>query len=154
MQTIFKIEGREFRPMKTGSFSHDIWLMQRVRAAGLGDIQIADGESENAFMERIAAQAWESGLMLELLGGSLLEVGKDPKEWTPAMALANAEFFGNVTDEDSKNTLRAQVGGILFYFFTTALSSSKTLMKSLEKTNPAGERQGTEGPSTTGIGAI
>jgi hypothetical protein len=153
MQNNIVIEGRAFKPMKNGTFAHDIWLMQRARASGLADIQISATETEDQFVERLAAKAWESGAMLELLAGTLIPEELEASDWTPELAKTVAQFFANVTDEQSKATLRSQIGGLLFLFFMDALSSLQTSRKSGEVTNPAGERQGNEGLSTTEIGA-
>lgn len=152
MQKII-IEGREFVPIKNGTFAHDIWLMQRVRAAGLSQIRIADNETEDAFIERIAAAAWESGSVLELLGGSLIPANVPAVNWSPELAEECAAFFGAVTDEESKKQLRMQIGGILFYFFINGLSASKTSPKYGAKTYPEGEPQENAGLSTMATGA-
>lgn len=151
MQSI-TVDGRQFRPIKNGTFAHDIWLMQRVRNAGLATLHIDAGETEDAFMERIATAAWESGAVLELLGGAMVPAELKDTDWTAAIALDSAKFFGSITDEDSKQRLRTQIGGILFYFFISGLSSSKTSTKSGAPTDPEEEPHETEASFISAIG--
>jgi len=75
------------------------------------------------------------------------------KDWTPELAAETTRFFGRVTDEESKKQLRMQIGGVLFYFFVTALSSSKISTKSGTPKEVVGERHGTVDAQITGIGA-
>jgi len=148
------IEGRQFKPIKNGTFEHDIWISRKVREAGLANVQLNDGETPDEFMERLAAIAWGSGAVLDILGGTLMPAEHDARDWTPEMATATARFFANVTDEEGKKQLRMQIGGILFFFFASALSSSQTSRKSGTPMPSEGEeRQETEGASATGIGA-
>lgn len=153
MQTL-KIDGREFKPIKNGTFEHDIWLMQRVRAAGLAELKIMPEETEEHFIERVAQSAWESGAILELLGGALIPAHLEASDWTPEMALASGKFFGSVTNDEGKAILRRQIGGILFYFFITGLSSSKTSTKSgPTMPDPEDEPSESGAASTSAIGA-
>lgn len=124
------IEGRQFKPIKNGTFEHDIWLMSRVRQAGLGSLRISDGETEDSFIDRIAYQAMGSGHIFELLGGTLIPGEIEAIDWTPAIATESAKFFAKLTTDEGKSVLRRQIGAVLFYFFTSGLSSSKTLTKS------------------------
>lgn len=124
------IEGRKYVPIKNGTFAHDIWITKKVREAGLSNIHIDEGETQDDFIDRLAVAAWESGVVLEILGGLLMPAEIEAKNWTPDLAKKTSEFFGNVTDDESKKKLRMQVGGVLFYFFVSALSSSKTSTKS------------------------
>lgn len=148
------IEGRAFEQIKNGTFTHDIWVTRKVREAGLADAALREGESHDEFIERLATIAWESGAVLEILGGMMMPAGIDPKEWTPALAAQTAEFFGNVTDEASKRELRMKIGGILAFFFVSALSSSPTSTKSSATAKGEDARRATEDASNTGIGDI
>ncbi|CAJ0862080.1 hypothetical protein R77567_01615 [Ralstonia sp. LMG 32965] len=145
------IQGREFVPMKNGTFAHDIWITRKTREAGLADIRQEPGESHDQFIERIAAIAWGSGAMLEILGGTLLPAGMEPKDWTPEVAAATGAFFGSVTDEASKRQLRSQIGGVIFLFFVSGLSSSETSPKSSPEMGED-EPHATGDASTWGIG--
>lgn len=148
------IEGKRFEPMRNGSFAHDIWLTKKIREAGLSNIAIRDDESEDEFIERIALSAYESGAALDMLGGLFVPAGTDPRVWTPGMAKDTADFFGNVTDPESKRELRKQIAAALFYFFASALASSKTSPKSgPQGMKEASERHATEDASASAIGA-
>lgn len=147
------IEGKRFVTLQNGTFAHDIWLTRKIREAGLANIKIEDGETEDAFIDRIAKAAYESGEALQMLGGLLIPAGTDPRQWTPQMAQQLAEFFGNVTDPQSKQVLRTQIASALFYFFLSALASSKTSPKFGTKTTTEGERHATEDAPTSEIGA-
>lgn len=146
------IEGKRFVTMQNGTFAHDIWLTRKIREAGLAGIAIGDDESQDQFIERIAISAYESGVALDLLGGLFLPAAVEPRDWTPELAAQTSEFFGNVTDPDAKQALRMQIASALFYFFASALASSKTSPKSGAK-KEADERHATEAASTSEIGA-
>lgn len=148
------IEGRKFKPVKNGTFAHDIWITRKVREAGMSNVGLEEGETQDEFIDRFAARLWESGALLEILGGLLMPSDIEPKDWTPEMAKATSDFFGNVTEDESKKFLRMQAGGVLFYFFATALSSSKTSTKSGPVTGTeVGEHRATEDASITETGA-
>jgi hypothetical protein len=148
------IEGKEFVPVHNGTFAHDIWLTAKVREAGLSDLRIGEDETEDQFIERIAVTAFESGKALELLGGLFMPAGTDARAWTKELAAKTSEFFGNVTDAESKKTLRTQIASALFYFFVNALASSKTSQKSGQVTmKEVDERQETVDAASTEIGS-
>ncbi len=146
------IEGRRFLPITNGTFAHDIWITRKIREAGLAGIAMRDGETQDEFIERIAASAYESGVALELLGGLFIPAGVEARDWTRQMAADTSAFFGAVTDPDAKQALRMQIASALFYFFASALASSTTSPKSGEATGK-GERRATEDASTTATGA-
>lgn len=154
MSSEILIEGRAFVPVKNGTFAHDIWVTNKVRESGLGEIVMAEGEDHNAFIEHVARKAWESGAILELLGGLYVPAGMTAKDWTPALAAETSAFFADVTDEDSKQQLRQQIGSLLFYFFANALSSSATSPKSGMSTETESAPRATEDAGTSEIGAL
>lgn len=147
------IEGKRFVPMQNGTFAHDIWLTRKIREAGLAGIAIGDDETQDEFIDRIAVSAYESGLALQLLGGLFIPAGTEARDWTPELAAQTADFFGNVTDLDSKQALRMQIASALFYFFVNALAASKTSPKSGQVKKEADERHATEDASASEIGA-
>jgi hypothetical protein len=148
------IEGKRFEPIRNGSFAHDIWLTKKIREAGLSNVAIGDDETEDQFIERIAMAAYESGAALELLGGLFIPAGADARSWTPELATQSAEFFGNVTDPESKRELRKQIAAALFYFFVNALASSKTSPKSgRQGMKEVSERRAIEDASASETGA-
>ena len=148
-ESLIEIEGRKFKPIKNSTFEHDIWIMNKVRAAGISDVTQQREETQDALIERLATIAVGSGLLMDILGGTLMPAEIDPARWTPQTGEETAAFFGKVTDELSKQKLRSQIGGLLFFFFVNALSASATSQKYGEVTttmnNQADERQGTEG---------
>jgi hypothetical protein len=147
-----EIEGRVFVPIKNGTFAHDVWVTNKVRESGLGEVVIAEGEDHAAFIERLARKAWESGALLDLMGGLYVPRGVQPKDWSPAMAAQTTEFFANVTDEAGKAQLRQQIGGLLFYFFTSALSFSETSPKFGQATEAGSAPHASGDVSTMAIG--
>lgn len=146
------IEGKRFKPMQNGSFAHDIWLTKKIREAGLAGIQIGEDETQDQFIERIAISAYESGLALQLLGGLFIPAEVEARDWLPELAMRTAEFFGNVTELESKKTLRMQIASALFYFFASALASSKTSPKSGQTKKEADGRHETEAVSSMATG--
>jgi len=147
------IEGKRFEPVRNGTFAHDIWLTKKIREAGLAGLTIGDEETQDQFIERIAKSAYESGVALQLLGGLFMPAGVESRSWTPGLAEQTAEFFGNVTDPQSKQALRMQIASALFYFFASALASSKTSPKSGQEKKEADERPEIADVSTSEIGA-
>lgn len=146
------IEGKRFVTLQNGTFAHDIWLTRKIREAGLANIKIEDGETEDTFIDRIAKTAYESGEALSMLGGLLIPAGTDPRQWTPQLAQESAAFFGNVTDPQSKQVLRTQIASALFYFFLSALASSKTSPKFGTTTTTEDERHAIEDAPTSETG--
>lgn len=147
------VEGKRFVTLQNGTFAHDIWLTKKIREAGLANVKIEDGETEDQFIDRIAKTAYESGEALSMLGGLLIPAGIDPREWSPELAQHTAEFFGNVTDPQSKQVLRTQIASALFYFFLSALASSKTSPKfGMKTTTEEGERHASEDASASETG--
>lgn len=146
------IEGRRFKPVQNGSFAHDIWMTKKIREAGLAGIQLGEEETQDDFIERIAMTAYESGVALQLLGGLFMPAEVEARAWTPEMAARTAEFFGNVTNPEDKHALRMQIASALFYFFASALASSKTSPKYGQAKKEADERHETEAASSMETG--
>jgi|SRR6185312_10974567 len=145
------IEGKRFVPMQNGTFAHDIWLTRKIREAGLSDITLGADETQEKFIERIAISAYESGIALLLMGGLLIPADMEPRQWSPELAEQTAAFFGEVTDPESKQVLRTQIASALFYFFASALASSRTSPK-FGTTAETDERHATEGASAMATG--
>lgn len=124
------IQGRRYTQIVNGTFAHDMWLMSKIRESGLSNIKINEGESQDEFIERIAAVAFESGGALDLLGGTCLPEGVESGKWTPEIAKATADFFGGVTDPKDKQIIRSMMAGLLFHFFVSGVAYSTTFQKS------------------------
>ena len=117
--------GRTFRPAESTTFEHDIWMMQEVRAAGLGDVplQQIDGAVIGAVLQRVLA----SGRTMHLLAGSLVE---DGVAWSPTAAAEAARYFAGLTDPADKQLLHAHLVEILALFFVSAGRLSETFESS------------------------
>ena len=146
------IGGKTFNQVVNGSFAHDMWIMKRIREAGLSQIVMIEGETEDDFIERIAVVAYQSGAALDLMGGLCLPQGVEPSQWTPEIAETVSKFFGEVCDPEDKAKLRSIMAGLLFHFFVKGVESSKTSQRfgtPAATENP----QGIVEPSTTEISA-
>lgn len=113
--------GRTFRPAENTTFEHDLWMMQEVNAAGLGELP--SDRKGKAVIAAVLHKVIASGRTMHLLAGSLIE---DDVPWSPAAASEAAHFFSNLTDPADKQLLHAHLVEILALFFVSAGRRSGT----------------------------
>lgn len=125
-----QLHGRTFEVVTTTTIQQDAFVIKRMRSMGMEEmVRSFDPATGNldAFSERILLQAFEDGVLFEVLGGILLEPGV---VWTPARALENAAFFATLTDETDKETLYGAIGQLVVDFLLSAAQWSKTFRRS------------------------
>jgi hypothetical protein len=152
---VFTIAGRTFRRSDSTQIDQDAYVMKRMREAGL--VKMWDGfnpktDTLSQLIEAIIFDAFERGVLWEILGGILVE---DGIEWTRAIALANANTFRRVTDPIEKEALFANIADVLIDFLGNAAAWSATSPESLRATmqsaqHGGGDNSGAETPATTG----
>jgi len=113
--------GREYVEATIGPVRHDLFIMQHTRHAGLSPI--ADGETPEAYMQRLLASVLSSGRALLLLGGLLWPAGTKPEQWDEELAYATAGHLGGIIDPEEKAKLYAELSRALLSFFENGLGS-------------------------------
>lgn len=122
---ILTVSGRTFRSGGPTTLAHDAYILKRWRAFGLAALapQIERAEPMStgtleAEMDRLIADAFESGLLYEIMAGMLVE---DGAVWSVAQAANVAAFFGGVTDATEKQAVYDKLSDILTDFFAHAV---------------------------------
>ena len=124
--THIELAGKRYHPLQNGPMAHDIWLMNQVAAAGLSELAMGEGETAEAYVERLLHHLLASGKVFALLAGLLLPEGVAAADWQPATADGIAAELSRVTDPADKAAIRQLVVGLLLEFFPRGLASSKT----------------------------
>lgn len=145
------INGQDYVPVKNSTIEHDFWLMGHIRAAGLDQVKIMEGEDPQAFVMRLLAETINSGRVFSLLGGMLIQAGTDPADWTPDLAEATAAALKKVTAPEDKAKIQSAVVELLIGFFESGLSSLMISRKSSKGTEPASSVTAAAQTGETGI---
>ena len=150
MSTI-EIEGRSFERVNDWTVEQDWWLMQRIVAAGLSEIQVPPGATDDMaqiLAEKMTARLAESGAFLEILGGLLVPEGSSVDDWTPAMAAETTEFLKKQRGVETRQTVRGLASWAVVLFFGNGLvsfrisptsSTGEPDVKAEEALSPSGE---------------
>ncbi len=108
------IHGRTFHPVEFTTFDQDLFLMERMRHAGLDSIP---AELEAGKMQKVAEEilftAYKTGVLFEVVAGIMVE--KDVP-WTSDEAMLNADLFANLIDKDEKQALNGVMVGAVLSF--------------------------------------
>ena len=156
----FELNGRKLRETRTSTIRHDLWLMGHMRAAGVTEVTITEGESPEAFAERLFVELSNSDRMLLILAGCFVEADKPDSSWTPELAEQLAKEFGEIEDIATKQHLYQMMVRLVMGFFTGGLVR---LRRSQRSSNPSptsdvpGEpkpTQETDGAQPTGRNGI
>lgn len=129
-QEAIVLGGRTFRKASVTSLDQDAYVMKRMRSVGLIDmVATFDPKKDdlNRFSEELLMAAFESGLLYQILGGTLVE---DGVTWSRDVAAANAGLFAGLTNNDEKVRLYEGIASILIDFLLSAANWSKTSPKS------------------------
>ena len=110
---------RYARPEHT-TFDQDIYLMERVRAAGLDKLQVGRKETPPQFVERLQAEL--APVLLPVLAGMLVPEGE---AWTRDVAARTERHLGQTTAARDKALLRAQGAALLAHFFASGIASAR-----------------------------
>lgn len=114
------LQGRTFEVAIVTTIEQDAFAMRRLRTMGLMEMVASFDPQKsnlNVFSETLLLQAFESGLLFEVLGAVLVE--KDVP-WTRETGIANSTFFRTITDNKDKSTLYEGIGDILVAFLIDA----------------------------------
>jgi len=113
--------GREYVRAGPTTVRLDLFVMQHARHAGLGPI--CEGETPEAYMERLLSSCLSSGRALLLLGALLWPAGTKPEQWDEDLAYATAGHLGGLEDPVEKAKVYEQVANLLLDFFAEGLGS-------------------------------
>src|SRR5690348_15785244 len=117
------IGGRAFRAIAESTLGHDIWLMQRVRAAQLYDFPMRAGETATDFAQRLLDHALASPAFFELVAGIILPADVADMDWKPAVAEDTAQFLAGLQGHEGKLQARNLVLTVLVPFLQSGLAS-------------------------------
>src|SRR6185503_12091079 len=95
--------------------------MHHARHSGLSPMQ--QGETPEAYMNRLLDGVLSSDRALLLLGGLLLPATAKPEDWTADMAHATAQHLGSIIEPGEKSKLYAEVASALLGFFSNGIGS-------------------------------
>ncbi len=133
----FTLGGREFRSLSQSTIEHDMWVVARMRMAGIHEFYQHENETQFAFATRVINELIDSGQALEILGGLLLPAELDPLDWTPKVAAETAAFIRKLTDPEDKNLVQLLISRMLVDFFETGTALRKIFQNSSSKPGPA-----------------
>jgi hypothetical protein len=142
--------GRPFLSITDSTVEHDLHFHGLAGRAGL-QFDMGEGESPEAFGERILNATIQSGTMLELLGCLIVpeEIGSDG--WTPAEAQKTAAYIGQLRGAGDKASIRSLILSLLTDFFQCGLASIWTSPRSSRR-DPGGQPELSEPPVAMAAG--
>jgi hypothetical protein len=144
------IGGTTYNELTETTMEQDAAILREVRAVGVESFEPSEGESAEAFLERILLALIEGGQAARLLGCFLVPEGR---EWTRELAAETGDIFRRVTDPNDKATLRAILMPMLNIFFIVGLASAATSRKySAALRGILGQPRKTAGTSTSASG--
>jgi len=147
------LKGRTFRRATSTSVDQDAYVTKRLRDSGLSTIlQSFDPAVDDivSLNERIIWEAFERGVMYEVLAGVLVE---DGVPWSRATAAKNAMLMAQITDPSEKAPILSSVADFLFDFFAVAAAWSSASMKSIGKARATASGRPTGGEADDGSAA-
>jgi hypothetical protein len=132
--------GRTFRRAESTTVDQDAYVTKRLRDSGLAKM-LSDFDPRTDDLldlnERIIFEAYERGVMYEVLAGILVE---DGVPWSRARAAANATMFADITDRAEKAAIVASAADFLFDFFTVAAAFSRRSGNLTRRGTDSGDR--------------
>jgi hypothetical protein len=87
----------------------------------------------NTLIEAVILEAFEAGVLYEILGGMLVE---DGVKWSRPYAMHNAKIFRDITDAGEKETMWDHVGGMIIDFLAIAARFSRISQSSSDNRGP------------------
>jgi len=139
----FTLANRSFRAATNTTVDQDAFVIKRMRSAGLvkmwNDFN-PKTDRPSSLMENVILEAFEAGVLYEILGGMLVE---DNVKWSRPYALHNAKVFRDISDAGEKDTMWNHVGGMLIDFLAIAARFSRISPSSSDNREPneSGENQ-------------
>lgn len=137
MRTV-SFSGHEYVSFSIGTAEHQLHCMALIREAGLRDVVLKDGETPEAFSQRLLDQLISARLVFELIAGWLVPAdwqeriaplvaeGYEPSPglaWTPKVAEEIAGVLRRVTDPREIADLHVLILDLLIDFFARGTSS-------------------------------
>jgi hypothetical protein len=140
-------DGRKFKITEATSSRQDMWVMTRLDQAGLEVIAATYNTPDklDVLAQKCVEAAYENGTLYEILAGILVE---DGKKWTRENALANAEYFGELTNKNDKAALHGPLASILVLYFASGLASTLTSLNFSEQGSEASPEGSSEPTSS------
>jgi hypothetical protein len=126
MDNIIKLGDRKFQVIMNGTVLHDFWMHKKIKAAGLEQIVLAEGETTEVYVDRMLDHVIGNGHALVLLGGLLAPAELTLTEWTPAVAAECTKFLAQLMEPADKIIVRGLIAQALIGFFRSGLASFMT----------------------------
>ena len=133
-ERIVTLGGRTFRQSSITTVDRDTYMMRRYRTSGLAAFVKTFNpatDTLDSFGEKVYFEAFESGVLYEILAGMLVE---DGVQWTRKIAAANAAFFANVPTQADKLTIYELAADVMADFLRAAAELRQTFLSSSEPT--------------------
>lgn len=123
--------GRAFARAEDTTVEQDLFIMGRIREAGLNEITLRAGESPDEFSRRLIGDLAASGVTLPLLGG--LIVPAESGAWSPSLAASTAEYIATLADPEDKLRVNTLIVSMLLGFFESGIVSLHEWKRSLDE---------------------
>lgn len=114
--------------------NQDEFIISKIRRCGAMDVLAGfsgDGSTGEERAQMVLTEIMDHGMTSMVMAGCLTEEGKT---WNRADALANAELFDAITDEQEKTYMRRSLVRFVLGFFRSGGPSSESSRKSSSQT--------------------
>jgi len=132
--------GREFESFANGTAEHDLFVMAKIRQAGLYDLEVRAGETAEMFADRLLGDLIVAGVVFDLISAWIVPKGMTALDWSPAMARATGDHLRTLIVEEDKAAIRSLILQLLIDFFARGTISLFASGKSFAEDRPAAMR--------------
>lgn len=116
------------------TIEHRFHIQSLIEEAGMGLLNIEEGEDAIAFVRRILAALVRNRSVLQLIGCVLVPEDAVPRAirdrpeeaWTPELAEDTARFIGSLRSEGDAAKVNSLVLSFLEHFFRNGIASART----------------------------
>jgi len=122
-ERVFWLGGKPFVAVIDGTSLRDDYVMRLAGRAGLREVALRNGETAEAFANRLLNDLVDAEVRHAILGGLLIPRGEKPESWTPEMAEETAKHLQHLTDPAEKVTLNGLTASFLGDFYARELGS-------------------------------
>lgn len=117
-----QLAGRKFRTIGNSTLEHDVWVMGRLRQAGLDSLTLDAGEKPEDYAHRLLSQLLTSERALEIVGALIVPAELPSLKWTPRVARDTAVFLGRLADPRDKLEVQRLLLAVLVPFLESGLA--------------------------------
>ena len=149
---MFKLGGRAYRAVAVSTVERDVFIMARVRTAGLDSIVKTADETAEEYALRVLEALLALDSVLELVGALIIPAELADEQWSPEVARETRALVGRITKQEEKDLVKQALLGLLVPFLESGLGRWMATSHSSESLSEEAPDASLEAASSTGSG--